>query len=171
MKNSTTITHSKQTLTTYYDVKTFKNTKTLWDTKQSLSLFHTNMCSLQANIEHLEDLLHDMNYDFDVLALTETWHSDKTSFSPKRLDGYLDYLGTKGSSLKGGCGFYIKDSLTPIPRKDLEFKLDTPGSETETCWIELVNTTGPNTLIGTIYRHPSKNNELFLENLKKTLKK
>ena len=98
-----------------------------------------------------------MKYDFDVIALTETWNSDKSQncFSPKHLDGYLDYLGTTGSSLKGGCGFYIKDTLTPIPRSDLGFKIDTPGSETESCWTELVNNSGPNAILGVLYRQSS----------------
>ena len=66
---------------------------------------------------------------------------------------------------------YIKDTFTPIPRKDLEFKITEAGTETENCWIELVNNSGPNVLVGVFYKHPSKNNDLFMENLRKTLKK
>ena len=157
----------------YYDIDEFKKVKTLWNNKKSLSIFHTNICSLQANIEQLEDLLHDMDYSFDIIALTETWNPSKSkeSFAPKRIEGYLDYLGVEGSSLKGGCGFYIKDIYTPIPRKDLEFKVTDQGCEVENCWIELVNEAGPNVLVGVFYRHPSKKNEIFLEKLKPILKK
>ena len=138
-----------------------------------MGIFHTNICSLQKNINSLEDLLHDLDYSFDIIALSETWNPEKNkdSFSPKKIEGYLDYHGVTGSSLKGGCGFYVKDNFTPIPRKDLEFKVTSTGSETENCWIELVNNAGPNVLVGVFYRHPSKDTELFLENLKKTLKK
>ena len=117
--------------------------------------------------------MHDLDYSFDIIALSETWNPEKNkdSFSPKKIEGYLDYHGVTGSSLKGGCGFYVKDNFTPIPRKDLEFKVTSTGSETENCWIELVNNAGPNVLVGVFYRHPSKDTELFLENLKKTLKK
>ena len=115
-----------------------------------MGIFHTNICSLQANISKLEDLLHDLDYNFDIIALTETWNPEKSesTFSPKRIEGYLDYQGVTGNSAKGGCGFYIKETLTPIPRKDLEFKIDDMGCETENCWIELVNANGPNTLVG-----------------------
>ena len=105
--------------------------------------------------------------------MSETWNPEKNkdSFLPKKLEGYLDYHGVEGSSLKGGCGFYVKDNYTPIPRKDLEFKVTNTGSETENCWIELVNNAGPNVLVGVFYRHPSKDTEQFHENLKNTLKK
>ena len=97
----------------YYDIDEFKKVKTLWNNKKSLSIFHTNICSLQANINNLEDLLHDLDHSFDVIALSETWNPEKTcdTFLPKKLEGYLDYYGTEGSSLKGGCGFYVKNSF------------------------------------------------------------
>ena len=157
----------------YYDVDCFRNRKSLWSKQKTIGLFHTNICSLQANIEQLEDLLHGMDYTFDIIALTETWNpaKSKKSFTLKRIEGYLDYLGVEGSSLKGGCGFYVKDTYTPIPRKDLEFKVSEQGCEVENCWIELVNEAGPNVLVGVFYRHPSKKNEIFLEKLKPILKK
>ena len=152
----------------YYDIDQFRKTKKLWNKNNSLGIFHTNMCSLQANINNLEDLLHDLDYSFDVIALTETWNPEKSkdSFSPKKLEGYLDYHGTTGSSLKGGCGFYVKDTFTPIPRNDLEFKISETGKEAENCWIELINTAGPNIIIGVFYRHPSRYNDLFIDKLK-----
>merc|ERR1711973_933506 len=157
----------------YYDIDEFRKIKKLWNKKKSLGIFHTNICSLQKNVDSLEDLLHDLDYSFDVIALTETWNPEKTkdTFRAKQIPGYLDYFGVEGSSMKGGCGFYIKDSFTPIPRKDLEFKITDTGAETENCWIELVNNSGPNVLVGVFYRHPSRNNGLFTEKLKATLKK
>ena len=156
----------------YFDVDSFKKQKSLWKEK-SFSIFHTNICSLQANIENLEDLLNDLDYPFDIVALSETWNPDKlkNSFSPKRLKGYSDYYGTTGQNRKGGCGFYVRNSFTPIPRKDLEFQIKDPGCETETCWIELINERRPNVLVGVFYRHPSRENYIFQENLKKILKK
>ena len=85
-----------------------------------------------------------------------------TTSQQKKIDGYLDYYGVEGSSMKGGCGFYIKDTFAPIPRTDLEFKISDAGSETENCWIELVNNSGPNVLVGVFYNHPSRENTLFL---------
>ena len=66
---------------------------------------------------------------------------------------------------------YIKNTFTPIPRQDLEFKISDQDKETENCWIELVNEGGPNVLVGVFYRHPSRNNHLFQDKLKTVLKK
>ena len=69
----------------YYDIDEFNKVKTLWNKSKSLGIFHTNICSLQANVENLEDLLHDLDYPFDVIALSETWNpTDKRdNFSAK----------------------------------------------------------------------------------------
>ena len=61
----------------YYDIDEFRKAKNLWNKKKSLGIFHTNICSLQSNIDSLEDLLHDLEYTFDVIALTETWNPEK----------------------------------------------------------------------------------------------
>ena len=153
--------------------KSLEKSKNCGTKKKSLGIFHTNICSLQKNVDSLEELLHDLDYSFDVVALTETWNPDKTkdTFRAKQILGYLDYYGVEGSSMKGGCGFYVRENFTPIPRTDLEFKTSDIGSENENCWIELVNNSGPNVLVGVFYRHPSKNSSLFLEKLKATLKK
>ena len=41
----------------YYDVDEFKKVKKLWNTKKSLGIFHTNICSLQHNIDDLDQSL------------------------------------------------------------------------------------------------------------------
>ena len=53
----------------------------MWNKKGSLkkgSIFHTNICSMQSNINSLEDLLHDLDHTFDVIAVSETWNLKKT---------------------------------------------------------------------------------------------
>ena len=157
----------------YYDVKKFQSASNVWKKQNSLGIFHTNICSLRANIDKVEDLMHDLSYQFEILALTECWNPEKKkeNFSAKHLDGYHEYYGTTGTSNKGGCGVYIKDTLTQIPRKDLDFKITEPGQEVETCWIELVHEKSANSLIGIFYRHPSKKNSDFFIKLIAVLKK
>ena len=121
------------------------------------------------NFELLE-LLTDLSWNFDIIALTETRNDEKTkaNFSPKKIPGYHPYSGRTGSSQNGGCGFYIKDNITLIPRDDLEFKITTTDAQTESHWVEIVSEKGPNTLVGVIYRHPSNHYDDFLQNLVKT---
>ena len=78
---------------------------------------------MNANAEKMEDLLNDLDFKFDVLAVTETWNCEKNKFSPHCIEGYHQYYGNTGSSGKGGCGFYINDTLNYIERKDLEIRI------------------------------------------------
>ena len=55
----------------YYDNHEFPKLKQKCSNR-NFSIFHTNICSLQANSDKLELLTNDLNYDFDVVALFET---------------------------------------------------------------------------------------------------
>ncbi len=157
----------------YYDVTDFRNTQQTWDRHKSLSIFHTNISSLQANFSKMDDLLVDLAWNFDIIALSETWNDKKneTNFTPPLLEGYHPYSGSTGSSQNGGCGFYISDSLSSAPRTDLDFKIEDRDAQSECQWLELISATGPNTIIGVFYRHPSGKSDKFLCQLEATLKK
>ena len=88
--------------------------------------------------------------------LSETWHCEKNKhlFDPIKLDGYNDYEGQMGSSLKGGCGLYVRKGINYIPRVDLDNKIKNGNSESEMKWIEIVEKENCNKIIGIIYRHP-----------------
>ena len=83
----------------YYDIHDFHKMKDKINKPKTLSVFHSNICSLNANVENLEILLHDLDFRFDVITLTETWNpeSKKEKFLPKKIDGYDPYIGTTGS--------------------------------------------------------------------------
>ena len=85
------------------------------------SLFHTNICSLNANLENLETLISNLEFSFSVIALSETWTpKGKSEVKPRKLEGYQNYHGNKGSSIKSGCGFYVKGGIKFKSRKDLD---------------------------------------------------
>jgi hypothetical protein len=142
-------------------------------TSSSFSLLHSNICSLQFNADNLQTLLTNLEFNFDIIALTETWNPDynKHTFQAPILDGYKPYKGTTGSSLKGGCGLYIKDDLKPLARPDLNVKIKDDAVELETYWTEIILEKQPNRLIGVVYRHPNKNDQRCIEILNDTLNK
>ena len=77
-----------------------------------------------------------------------------------------------GSSLKGGSGMYINDDLKPLARPDLNVKIKNDDMEIETYWTEIIIEKQPNRLIGVIYIHPCKTNDVkCLEILSSTLTK
>ena len=90
-------------------------------------------------------------------------------FAPKNLLGYQKYVGQEGTTTKSGCGFYISDSITFIPRNDLDKHFYNQINEFSCKWIEVINKNKTNIIIASIYRHPSKNDTDFLEYLNKTL--
>ena len=59
----------------------------------------------------------------------------------------------------------------PTPRKDLDFKITDADAQAECHWQELISDTGPNTIVGVFYRHPSGKADKFLAQLESTLKK
>ena len=151
----------------YYSTHAFHKLIRTTHINQSFSLMHTNIRSLTANFEKLENLLADLDFHFDVIACTETWNPDdkKHLFTPGILDGYHRYEGITGSSLKGGCGFYFKDSLCYIPRPDL----DTKQKEGLKYEFE-AKRKGVNIIIRVSYRHPRKNDTVYIQYLQKVMK-
>ena len=141
---------------------------------KAFSVFHTNICSLQANFDNLQNLINNLDHQFSVVALYETWtpQNKNSLFKSQKLDGYQPYYGILGNSLKNGCGFYVKDEINYKPRKDLDIAYNDEYKEFQYCWIEIINQNNPNILVGTYYRHPKKNSSnVFLEKLKENLNK
>ena len=141
--------------------------------KERFSLLHSNISSLLGNFDKLESLLLDLDLDFDVLALTETWHSksNDSRFKNLNIPGFHPYFGLQGSSKNGGCGFFIKDSLNFHNRNDLNKSFKSEKCEFESQWVEIVNAKGANVLSGVIYNHPRRDPSQFLDYLNITLKK
>ena len=126
--------------------------------RKPFSVFHTNIQSLTHNFDNLEILLANLGYLFDVIAVTETWNPDNKSdkFIPKRLNGYEKYTGIGGSSLKSGCGLYIRTGIKFIERKKLDIKYQDDLNEFQCKFIEIINDKGANMILGITYRHPKK---------------
>ena len=60
------------------------------NTDKNFSLMHTNICSIGGNIGKLEIILSNLEHNFDVLALSETWTktNDETDYV---IDGYQTF--------------------------------------------------------------------------------
>lgn len=159
----------------YYGAHDFhKLTSNLPKAKNSLSIIHTNIQSLQHNFDNLHTLLTDLDYSFDIVAVSETWNpkDKKFRFSPGVLPGYQPYNGLCGYSLKSGCGMYIKESLNCPNRTDLDISFCDDDNEFQFKWIEIINEKSINILVAVCYRHPKKNsNKEFNNKLKAVVEK
>lgn len=142
--------------------------------EKSLGILHTNICSLQHNFENLQLLITQLDYKFGIIALSETWNpKDKShKFNAGDLEGYQKYTGTSGTTLKSGCGFYVRNDIKFVPRKDLDLSILDNNNEYQSKWIELIDGKKMNTLVGVYYRHPRKSSDdTFNNDLKGTLGK
>jgi len=164
----------------YYSVHTYNKMRKNMESNSSntFSIFHSNIESLSKKFDDLQAFIDNCTHKFDIIMLTETWNdvAKKHLFAPGKLKGYQEYEGIEGSSLKGGCGIYIKCNMSQkinfIPREDLDNRTKTNDAEFECKWVELVSPNGKeNIIIGTHYRHPRKKDFKYIDYLKKTFVK
>ena len=142
--------------------------------KKPFTALHTNIQSLSHNFDSLENLCTDLDYPIDIIAVTETWNSEKKkhAFIPKILPGYEPYKGLTGTTLKSGCGLYIRSGLTYIERKDLDIQHHDDLNEFQMKFIEIVVTKSANIILNVTYRHPRKTSDsTFNDKLQETLTK
>ena len=156
----------------FYDLHKFHTYTKKGKCNSNFSLLHSNIESLCAKEDRLKIMLTNLDFSFDVIALSETWNPDTNDhkFLAPFLEGYHVYEGTTGNTMKGGCGFYIKNSLNYVARHDLDFKSHSPQHDFECKWVEMVGKNPQdNLIIGVHYRHPFKYDKDYLKYLIKIL--
>ena len=129
------------------------------------SLFHANICSLNANLENLETVISNLEFSFSIIAVSETWTPEgKGEVKPRNLEGYQNYHENRGSSVKSACGFYVKEGIKFKPQNDT----DIAYHDTDNEFLKSIRLTDGNHWY--LQRAPSKNsNNIFVGNLKATL--
>ena len=113
------------------------------------------MCSLHANLQHLELLIANLDHTFDIIGVSETRTPEinQNTQNIKMILGYQSYCSTKENSLKRGCGFFVEEDLKLIERNDLNRKIANKGNEFQSCWIEIINNNNPNVIARVFYMH------------------
>ena len=129
-----------------------------------LSLLHTNIRSLPRNGDELEKYLHNIDINFDLIGLTESWltddHSEVTYISPEYKMVNVYRTNKRG----GGVTLLIKESLKYKAITELCKCRD----ELESVFVELspcnFNDKKP-VVIGVIYRPPNMDIGAFIEQM------
>ncbi|XP_057290861.1 uncharacterized protein LOC130613549 [Hydractinia symbiolongicarpus] len=153
----------------YYSLEDFHKLTQSKQLNAALSFLHTNIRSYQKNISNLCDLVHTLEYKFDIIGLSEAWHSSGKEINSITLSGYHPYEFISGNSQNAGCGFYINSELKYIVRDDLSGVVNESNEEFEILFIEIFNDHSKNILVGVIYRHPKCNTTEFLAHMQKLL--
>ncbi|XP_065652891.1 uncharacterized protein LOC136080205 [Hydra vulgaris] len=153
--------------TPYFDPYEFKIKKDL----NSFSVLHLNIRSMRQNFEKFKEFLFIINYSFDVISLSETWHDSESPLelnSNYSLANYKLISQSRGSNKKGGgLGVYVL--------KKYQFKikkqLSVANNNYESLFIEVINAKNKNSIIGCVYRPPSGKIRSFKDFIEKSILK
>ena len=155
----------------YYNENDFN---TIFDTHRNpkFTILHLNIRSLNANRIELQTYLENLNIAFDVIALSEVGNTNVEENSKffKDYNFYWDESITKS----GGTGLFITSKFNVL-RKRNDLKLPNQHQkcskyQVENTWLECeIPGIKKPILIGTVYRHPSGNIDLFNEELEKII--
>ena len=73
----------------YFDLHKFHSSPEINTcSNKALSLLDCNIRSIQANFDNLVQLLHDLNYPFNIISLSETWLRSNEQISNLDLPGF-----------------------------------------------------------------------------------
>ena len=134
---------------------------------KGFSIISFNIRSMKKNFEEFKDFITNLNYEFSVISLTETWClDDSRNESIFKLKNYSSiHQARAGERNGGGTCFFIHNSLTFNKRSDLCIN----NNDIESLTIEIVNTNSKNIIVNTTYRQPAGNVKVFEDALKKIL--
>ena len=98
------------------------------------------MCSLYESAEDLEMLINNLEYNFSVIALSETWTSKEETNTPfPELTNYQPFYATQGTTIKSDCEINVKKGLKFKSRKDPHLTHHDDENEFHSCWIKILN--------------------------------
>ena len=87
------------------------------------SSIHFNSRSVHKNFDQISNFLNLLEFDFDVIGLSETWLKHvKDADKLPNMPGYNTHncvCSNRCGRLGGGVGLYVKDSYTYFERPDL----------------------------------------------------
>jgi len=136
----------------------------------SLSIFHVNIRSLNANHTKLIAFLQCLKFKVDVIILSEVWKTN-IEFYTNLMTNYEFIYDLPSENKAGGVGIFVKKELKPKTITNFKMLPTSMNSNLFECvWVEvLVDKT--KYYIGGYYRHPNTAISEFNEAMSKTLDK
>ena len=136
------------------------------DRNKSFSIISFNIRSMKKNFEEFRDFITELNYEFSVISLTETWClDDPRNESLFKLNNYTSvHQAREDERNGGGTCIFIHNSLTFNKRSDLCVN----NNDIESLSIEIINKNSKNIIVNVTYRQPAgniNNFENFLKNI------
>ena len=123
--------------------------------KQNFSLCHLNIRSIRKNLGSLEFILENLQHEFSLIGITETWLRDDDC-DLFAIQCYNVVEKHRQNRSGGGVALFLKDNIEYTIRSELS----TFNDQLESVFIEINKdalTTDKNIVIGVIYRIPNRN--------------
>ena len=141
----------------YYDINDFNKSQA----KDHMSYIHLNIASLPSHIDDLRIMCNSLQATPAVIGITETnlYFNDKNITNINLEKFSFEYSPTEAK--KGGALLYINSNLNYKLRADLNIY---KSKELESVFVELINTSETNLIVGCLYRHPSMCTKDFNKN-------
>ena len=125
------------------------------------SISHVNVRSLSKNYDDFQLLFENsLQAQFKIIAVSEIWKVENKSIFT--LPNYSFEVNCRDVGRGGGVGMYVHDSLHYNILNDIVI------TDAESLWIEVINRNNK-FIIGTIYRPPSSNSDIFIDSLEQIL--
>ena len=96
------------------------------------SIIHINLRSINKNFDKLHQLISQMPFDPNCIAITETKINKRSNLNSFQLDRY-DFIHVDSLTCAGGVGLYINNSLQYDNRPDLNLR----DNNYESVWAEV----------------------------------
>ena len=115
-----------------------------------MNLLHVNIRSTRKNFDNLKALITSLPSQPDVIAVSETWLSNTTSFLYE-LEGYSSYHVVRTAREHGGVSIYVHNTHQSELIQDLSFVNDT----IEICTVK-VSLSSHTLTVSAVYRPHTK---------------
>ena len=150
----------------YYSLDELQENRIAPDNK-SFSILHVNIRSLNKNFENFKLMLSDLNYEFSMICLSETWCSNESfqNNSDYNLSQYNSVHQERKNKRGGGVCVYINKKHMFKQRNDFSISEE----ENETLSIEIINKNAKNIIVNTCYRPPGAKLKPFKTHVTKIL--
>lgn len=134
---------------------------------KSFSLLHCNCRSLNKNHDNLSLLLRILNFNFDCIAVSETWLHEHSPTDLFQLDNYKFVHRPRIQGNGGGVGLYVNIKHHFLIQDELSTFHE---NVFESLFVEITNQNSK-VIVGVIYRPPSSDLNTFLATLEEALDK
>lgn len=135
--------------------------------QEQLSFLHLNIRSLRSKTDDFYNYLKILNFDFSIIALTETWLKDDADEIPQVPEYKTISLNRKNKDGGGVC-LFVKTNFKFKIRTDLN-EMQSNSDTTEMLFIEIIRPQMSNIIVGVIYRPPENNYNEFEQSLNNLL--